>query len=164
MWRIRKSRRTLRTPAEGQGAGECCHVLCPLTLHCFALLCMATPRASTLLLTIGAAARAVRLMQWRSPPLLDVPEALKVDPSKCAPALAILCRPHCCCRGSQGTGGTNETFACGNARRPKRRKQLRTRAPHKDGDVAISPCAFAQLLQDHLRRCRQKVSSGPGPS
>ncbi|CAE7246453.1 unnamed protein product [Symbiodinium sp. CCMP2592] len=37
---------------------------------------------STLLLTIGAAARAVRLMQWRSPPLLDVPEALKVDPSK----------------------------------------------------------------------------------
>lgn len=43
-----------------------------------------TPDAggSTLLLTIGAAARAVRLMQWRSPPLLDVPEALKVDPSK----------------------------------------------------------------------------------
>jgi len=37
---------------------------------------------STLLLTIGAAARAVRLMQWRSPPLLDVPEALRVDPSK----------------------------------------------------------------------------------
>ncbi len=39
---------------------------------------------STILIFLGAVARSVRMVQWRTPPILVLPEDLKVDPTKCA--------------------------------------------------------------------------------
>lgn len=39
---------------------------------------------STFLIFLGAVARSVRMVQWRPPPVLVLPEDLMVDPTKCA--------------------------------------------------------------------------------
>lgn len=69
---ILRSRRTGRTSSGGGNGAE--NPQEPSETPC--------GNGSTLLLSIGAVARAVRLVQWHAPPPLLVPEDLRVDPNK----------------------------------------------------------------------------------
>lgn len=70
---VLRSRRTGRSAAGGGGPGA--NPQDPETEPCHS-------EGSTILIFLGAVARSVRMVQWRTPPILVLPEDLKVDPTK----------------------------------------------------------------------------------